>query len=367
MKAPVIILFFLNAILLNAQDIIPLSTNSIILSAQDQQNLKALLKKDQNAQKLFEPILQEAKNYLDDKPLPLEVLNYEGMLDTDPARIKTEISLSDMAKINTLYYAAYGDTNPKYGAKIKEFVMSWAKTYFPDGNTINENKFVTLFWGYYLYEELFSEEEQQLVENWMMDIANHQLERTHTPNNNWQVKRIKIIGLVGGITGNQSKIDTAVLWTKEFINSSLYPDGTSNDLRSRDALHYHNSGLRSLLTLCINLSIFDTRFHLYEYVSENGGSIKKSVDYVVPYALGEKQHKEWVNTTVELDRKRAAAGIEKYQTGKLYDPEESLPQFEFACFYDQKLFEVIAHLLETEKSFTQTWESMLNSPLVRKE
>ena len=100
---------------------------------------------------------------------------------------------------------------------------------------------------------------------------------------------------------------------------------------------------------------------MYDFEGKQGGSIKKSVDYVVPYAKGDKQHEEWVNTTVSLDKRRAEAGLAKYQPGILFNPKKSLSMFEWALYYDPTLLDVIALLQEGGVS----WVSMLNSPLIR--
>lgn len=343
-----------------------LITNTVILKPAEQEELRTFLSRDQKALNLYQTIKEEAIGYLNDVPNPVEVIYYEGLLDTDSSRIRTVKSLVDMNKLIAWYYASFGTIVVSFEPKIKEYVVSWAETYVPTGNTINENKFVPLFWSYFLFRDRFTDEEKMLVERWMKDIASKQLARARTPNNNWQAKRIKIIGLVGGITANQHMLDTALIWTKKYINSSLFEDGTTTDLRTRDALHYHNSGLKALLSLCINLSIFDERFHLYDDVTASGGSIRKSVDYVVPYAMGEKTHEEWVNTKIELDRRRAAAGIAKYQSGVLFDPKDAISLFELACYYDRELYQVIAHLLNTQQThYAMTWESMLNSPMIR--
>ncbi len=343
-----------------------LSTNPLILTQEEQMRFRELLNDNEQANALYQQIVKEANQYLDDSPSPIAVINYEGMLDTDELRIISQKSLEDVTKVNMLFYASYGDANEAYAQKVKEFVMAWARTYIPEGNPINENKFVPIFWGYYLFRSEFSEAEQALVENWMLEIAGHEIARPHTPNNNWQTKRLRMLGIIGGITNNEVLMNSALIGFKKYINSALYADGTSIDLKSRDALHYHTSGLKPLLTMCINLSIFDPKFNLYDYVARDGGSIQKSVAYVEPYARGEKVHKEWVNTQVELDKKRAEAGIAKYQPGILYDPKHALPMFELACYFNEAYFEIIAQLMDYEEpAYTLTWDSMLNSPLVR--
>jgi hypothetical protein len=69
---------------------------------------------------------------------------------------------------------------------------------------------------------------------------------------------------------------------------------------------------------------------LYAWTTSEGGSLKRSVDFVVPYATGEKTRREWVNSTVELDRQRAAAGLPHYQPGMLFAPKDATSALEAA-------------------------------------
>lgn len=116
-------------------------------------------------------------------------------------------------------------------------------------------------------------------------------------------------------------------------------------------------------TAFINMSQFNPEFNLYDFETENGASIKKSVEYVIPYATGDKQRKEWINTKVELDKKRAAAGIEKYQPGKLFDPKQAWEMFQWACYYKPEWYSIFEE--ENTPKYTSTWIGLLNSPLIR--
>jgi hypothetical protein len=114
----------------------------------------------------------------------------------------------------------------------------------------------------------------------------------------------KIIGITSCILEDENFRNYAAEGYKKYIASAYFANGTSNDLHHRDALHYHVSGLKPCLTAFINMSDFDPAFDLYAFEAENGASIKKSVEYSVPYATGEKQRKEWVDSKVELDKKK---------------------------------------------------------------
>jgi len=356
-----LVLFFLFSALCTC--IVAQNTSVLILNNEEQENLRELRVTNSQVNQLCDSVFLLATQYMELSPQPLEKIYYEGRLETDTARIRTRKSLYDMDKVSTMFYASYGNPDAPYGNKIKDFALAWARTYQPDGNTINENKFVPLFWGYYLFRSSFNDAEQAEFEEWMTSIAQAQINRKSTPNNNWQAKRLRLIGLVGGITDNGEFIDFAIDNLKKYIGSAYYKDGTSNDLRQRDALHYHVGGLKILLTICVNLSAFDPSFDLFTYETHNGASIKKSVLYTLPYATGEKTHEEWVNSKVQLDKERAAAGIEEYQPGKLFNKNEAIPLFEFACYYNPDWYIVLDD--QPPVSYTTTWIGLLNSPLVR--
>lgn len=340
-------------------------TQVVILDEEEIINLKGFLEKNSKARKMYDSICGLAYTAMKVAPRPLAVLHYEGLLDSNPKRIITSKSLEDVDHVVHLIYSSYGGAIADCGKKIREIVVAWAKVYRATGNPINENKFTALLWGFYLFQDEFSTKEQKLVRSWMESIAKAEMNRDRTPNNNWQAKRLRLVGLVGHINQNEEMKNFALDGFKEFINSAYYDDGTSRDLRERDALHYHLGGVKPLLSTFINFAKFDGGFDLYHYVSPEGASIHKAVEYVVPYATGELQRKEWVNTTVLLDKQRAAAGLKKYQPGTLFEPKKALPMFEWAAFYNRDWYSSV--LKETKDNlYVSSWVGLLNSPAVRK-
>jgi len=337
------------------------TTTMVILSKKEQKNFRVLLKSDDQVKILYDSIRNLAQKALYHNTRPLKVLYYEGLLDTNPKRIDTEKSLEDVDAVVNLIYGSYGAKDNIYAAKAAEIVKAWALTYIPTGNPINENKFIAFFWSYYLFSDQFDAIEKEMLEEWMRKIAFAEMNRSDTPNNNWQAKRLKIVGLIGNILEDSKMKSFALDGFKEYINSAYFADGTSEDLAKRDALSYHISGIKPCLSVFINFKTFDRDFDLYDYVGESGSSIRKSVEYVIPYASGKKQHREWVNTKVQLDRDRAAAGIPKYQTGILFDPKNALPLLEWAAYYNAAYY----NLIDEEGRHTTTWLGLLNSPLVR--
>lgn len=338
-------------------------TNLVVLDSAEIVRLKKLISESHDAGALYDSIARQAAVAMNQQPRPLRQIHYEGLLDTDPKRINTVQSFDDINNTAALIYAGYGSDSPKYGEKIRDIVYSWAKTYRPDGNTINENKFIVFFWGYYLYKELFPADEQQVVESWINEIAQRQMNRESTPNNNWEAKRLKIIGLAGIILKNDEYVKHSAEGFRKYISTAYFSDGTSNDLRTRDALHYHVSGMVPCIAAFINLSRYSNLFDLFGWESESGSSIRKSVEYTLPYATGKQQRQEWVNTKVELDKKRAEAGIEKYRPGKLFDPRNAWEMFQWASYYNQDWYQVFEQ--PDKERYTSSWIGLLNSPVIR--
>jgi hypothetical protein len=341
------------------------TTEIVILSKNEIHNLRELIEKNEKARLHCDSIVVLAEKHLADNPQSIQEIFYEGLLDNHPDRIRTVKSLEDMDKVVDLIYASYCKESNVWSQKAREFVIAWVANYKPDGNPINENKLSALFWAYYIFKSDFSDEERKLTEEWMTKIAMAEMKRTSTPNNNWEAKRLKIIGTVGCITGNTEMKEYAADGFKTYIATAYYDDGTSNDLRDRDALHYHIGGLKPSVAVFITLAPFDPLFDLYNYVSPSGSSIRKSVEFTWPYASGEKQREEWTNSKVRLDKERAASGLTKYQAGSLFDPKDAIPLFEWAGYYKPEWYSIFKENV-MENNYLATWTAMVNSPLIRK-
>lgn len=338
------------------------TTELVILNKGETEKLRELLAENAAVRAMYDSIGVLADNGLTFNAHPQPHLSYEGMLPTHPDRIATEKSLEDMDVVVNLIYASYGADSDLYAEKAKAYVLSWSNTYIPSGNPINENKLTALFWAYHLFRNRFSDKEKAQVEAWMKAIADRELARPKTPNNNWEAKRLKIIATIGAIMNLEDLNNYALKGFKTYIESAYYADGTSNDLRERDALRYHVSGLTPTVAVFVNGVSVDDRYDLFDYMAPSGSSVERSVDYVIPYVTGELQREEWTNSKAAIDKKRAAAGLAEYQPGVLYDPSHAIPLFEWVGFFREDNYTLFGEL---PAAYTTSWVGLLNSPLVR--
>ena len=318
---------------------------AIFMNEEARNDLRQYVRENSEARRKWLEIQAQAEQYLKNAPNPLAVIHYEGLLNNHPDRIKTVASLMDMRKLAHFYYAWIITQDPVYQEKIKEYVLAWTSSYRATGNPINENKLEAIYLTYSITRNNFSRQEQEKVDRWIKELADAEIARKGVPMNNWQTKRIKLLLYSGIILNDESYKQYALKNYRSYINKSLRPDGSSYDLEQRDALAYHVSGLKPMILLGIVYdqfkSEFTDQFDPFTYVSSNKSSIQKSVDFVNAYATGEKQHREWVHSKVQLDHERAKAGLEEYQKGKVYEPVESLEMYEQAMYFEEDYLKII--------------------------
>lgn len=330
------------------------------LTAVQRDVLRELVERDPEAAALAKQIEAEAAPLLDAQPHPLEEIQYEGLVNTDPRRVATVEKIREMVDVARLlrYWQATGDD--RAAATLRRFIAAWASTYRVTGNDVNENKLYPLLVAYHALRDDFDDDERADVDGWVRTLGEHHANAVRESKHftNRYTKHVRLLALCGVILDRPAWVEAAHEGIRRFVTQSLYADGTSLDLKRRDTLTYHTSALRPAIELAMLAG--EGGRELYTWESPQGGSIQKSVDYVVPYAMGEKTREEWVNTQVQLDRDRAAAGLEKYRAGRLYDPEDALDLMAEASYFDPALMRVVLHLIQSDAKRFPTWRTLVN-------
>jgi hypothetical protein len=327
--------------------------------------LRELIADDPSAAVLADRVADQADARLPLEPTPLEVIHYEGLVNTDPRRIATVARLEQMGDAAWLmrHWQATGDEQA--ADVLRDLIVAWTDAYAITGNDVNENKFFPLLVAYDALRPTFPDADRQRIDAWLADLSVPHLRRVQesTHFTNRYGKSVRLTALIGRILDDPALTDAAVAGVKRFVSKSLRPDGTSYDLEHRDSLGYHGSSLKPPLELATLLGPAGT--DLYAWTGPDGGSIKKSVDYVVPYAQGDKVHAEWVHTKVQLDRDRAAAGLAYYQPGKPYDPRQALELMEAASAFDADLLPLVRQLSDQPDATYPTWRVLTNAAIAK--
>lgn len=322
---------------LNAQD--------VSFSNAELKLLKKELKDDPRAKAIVGEFESRAKKALGDAPDPIELIQSQGLLMGNPAKMASLKSLGDVNKIFafSLIYRLKGEK--KYLNKATEFLKAWARENKPDGNPINETKLEDLVFGYDLIRKDITKNNRKEIDAWLDAMATAEVNHVSgkgdkgTAVNNWNSHRIKMITMINYILRN-GKYDKVIdVELKRQLEVNLNPDGSTHDFYERDALNYHIFSVEPLLKTAIVIKRATGKSY-FTIESSKGGSIKKSTDFLVPFMTGEKTHKEFQNSKVAFDRQRASNNEKGFMIAD-FIPSKGIVALVTAEYFDPSYLEVI--------------------------
>ena len=294
---------------------------------------------DSNLSRLYVVQVRLADQSLAEDPHPIDTIRTEGLLQGDPKKTATREALRDMPQIYALALVWKVSGDRKYLSALERYLTAWATTDRPRGDPIDDTNLDPVIEAYDMVKGDLPLATEEMVRAWLKSTAEVELSAPfNRPNratsfNNWHSHRLKIVGEIAFAIGDTALQGYTVRGMRDQIARNLNPDGSSSDFVARDALHYHVYDLEPLLTLAIVLQRA-TGVNYYTYVSPAGTSIKKSVDWLLPYLDGTKTHAEFVNSTVEFDRQRARNGEAAYKAGTLFDPKNGVTTLLLAAYFD---------------------------------
>jgi len=301
--------------------------------------LKTQIKNNEEIKKLYLGFEKSASGYLNELPNPIDTIRTEGLLKGNPKKVRTQQALADMNKIFALALQFRITEDQKYLNKCLEFLSAWAKINKPNGDPIDDTNLDPLVEAYDLIKKDIPAIDKKAIEQWLQETAWAEINSKRmkagraTAINNWNAHRLKVVGEIAYTLNNQELISWTIENLKKHISVNLYTDGTSLDFKERDAMHYHIYDLEPMLKLAI---IIDRAKgpNFYTYQSAKGSSVKKSVEWLIPYINGEKQHEEYVNTTVKFDRDRAKNNEPGFAAGTMFKADLALPVLKLAVYFD---------------------------------
>jgi len=285
-----------------------------------------------------------AREGMNTKISPVEKLEFEGIVFSDPRYKKSSEAVKDFRLIlSWAVSGAFGGGEPgnPYTQRAQEGIRAWVHTCQPDGNPINQNHFIPLLCAIDLAHSTLNSEVQTRTGEWLGKILllgdQHFESKKSTATilvNNHRTWHLAVRGIVARMMKNKDEIQK----TRELFDShamkNLNADGTSFDFFQRDALHYHVYNLEAYVYYLI-LTKKNLSAEAQEHVFRALGLLKS-------YFLGEKQHLEFVKTTVKFDITRKEANDSHFQN-KPWEPQRA-----------RKLLR-LSHLLYKEKSDFSGW------------
>ena len=328
----------------------------LTLSPSQKEKLQSLVATDNEAKLAYEDIEANAQAALKDTPNPISQIQSSKIVKGDERKSRSLESVKDAEKVYSLGFAYTVTSDMQYAKKAKEFLISWARKNKSSVDPIDQRLLEPMYMGYDLVKPTFTQDERRVVNTWLKVTAQTLIEninpsKSATSNrNNHQSHLLAVVAMIGFSTADQKLIDYVVDGYKKQIQVDLNPDGSSFDFHQRDALYYHVFTLEPLLSVAriAQMNGIDLFDYTTSSVASKAASLQKSIDFLLPYAKGEKNHAEWVHSTAPFDKTRANAGDEQFQPGVLFDPKQAYPTLELYYYFKPDILPLALKLSSTD-------------------
>ncbi|HEY4337839.1 MAG TPA: alginate lyase family protein [Puia sp.] len=337
----------------------------ISLSRKEADQLRKEVVVDRHAKFLFDSIRRVADAALGDDPNPIDTLRTEGLLQGDPRKAATWEAIQDFHKMYALAMVWRMTGQSAYFDKASVYLIAWADSNHSRGDPIDDTNLDPAIAAYDNIKEWLTPAEIRRIDRWLRQTAEAEIHAGYnrperaTARNNWNSHRLKIVGEIGFAIGDKALQHYAIDGIQEQIGRNLQADGRSEDFISRDALHYHVYDLEPLLRLAIVLQRA-TRKDYYHYLAPSGASLAKSVEWLLPYLDGRQTHAEFVNSTVEFDRRRAQNGEAGYKSGTLFEPKSGIATLVLASYFDEAKLPLAQRLAGSGEAYPN-WQAVINA------
>jgi hypothetical protein len=264
-------------------------------------------------------VLAAARKNIDATPHPIARMHTEGTLPHQGIYDETVAAQRDFAIMRDAALAWSLTKEKRYLDQTDGFLRAWMTTYVPSYNPIDETKLDSVIVAYVLTREAISAETRSAAQAFLRTLAEGYIERSlangdkaklrkvNTWNNNWNSHRVKLMAMAAGALDDRALLGRVHERFLDQINNNFLPDGAVIDFEERDALHYVVYDLEPLSMAAIIAQGMGQQWLNDKAV--NGKTLAHALDWLIPYASGQRKHEEYVNTKVAFDRKRAEAGM----------------------------------------------------------
>ncbi len=276
-------------------------------------------------------VIRAAKAAAQREPLALARVHTEGTLPHQGIYDQSREAMRDWPTMRDLAlgFALTGDET--YLRAVTRYFAAWLDVYRASLNPIDETGLDNVILAYDLAGKWLPDTLRQKMAELMRALATGYLAvqpntRKGTTVNNWQSHRVKLITLSAFELNNQGLIAGAQDAFQTQVDYNLRRDGSTVDFEQRDALHYVVYDLEPLLIAALAAKAHGLDW--YSMKSRSGASLETALQWLEPYAVGERTHEEFAHTTVEFDRTRAKAGLPGF-SGR-WDPKISMMLYQLA-------------------------------------
>ncbi|MFJ2992867.1 alginate lyase family protein [Pandoraea sp. NPDC087047] len=296
-------------------------------------------------EKVAASVVRKARESLGRASHVMPVVHTQGMLPHQGNRDDSVLAQGDWRDtvIQALAWRLSGDE--AHLERAVAYVRDWLAVYHPSFDPIDETEVATWIFGFDLVRARLAPETVAAMREFGRALADgysavpHRVGDHSTGLNNWQSHRIKLATAGAFVSGDAARVAAARERFFAHVDSNIRDDGSTYDFVQRDALHYVVYTLEPMLSAATLAAAHGEDWYGAE---RTGRKLAKALAWLQPYALGEKQHEEFVNSSVPFDQRRAAAGVKGFSG--LWQPQSSTTLYHIAAQLDAAFVPVSAAL-----------------------
>ncbi len=289
----------------------------------------------------------------------MRTLHVEGTLPHQGIHDQSKEAMKDFRVAHILALAWRGTGEKRYLDRVGIFLQAWANTYVPSSNPIDETKFDSLIDAYVLTKHDLSPPVRQAMEDLLRALARGHVARSDAmayPRTdfwfgNGQSHRVKLVAMSAVSLNDPGLFADARRLFFEQLDGNVLADGSVVDFEVRDALGYVVYDLEPLTRAALAAKLNGEDW--FHKPNKRGKSLADALDWLLPYAEGQKSHEEFVHTRVSFDKIRKDAGLEHFSG--LWDAAGSRYLYWSASLLDKRYDPIALKLGGAPIEWTACW------------
>jgi hypothetical protein len=296
-----------------------------------------------------------AEKVVGDSPRPVAELRTEGLLPGQGLHDVSQLAKKDFQKALALAYSWRTTGARQHLASAHRFVLAWARAYRPNFNPIDETEFSQFFEAYAVVRPSLPQRDRMLVDQWGRLFVDGYVREVHRRASgpdaqitNWQSHRIKIAVAAAVAVGELAALKELEPAYMSQLKANIRDDGSTEDFHKRDSLSYATYSLQPLMETALIARAAGSDW--VSPGSEARTRLSKALDWMVPYARGDKLHVEFKNSSIRFDRVRAEAGVKGHGVAP-WKPANARDLFWLASYFDSKYTAVARALASRPSSY----------------
>lgn len=279
------------------------------------------------------------------EPHALPRVHTEGTLPHQGVYDQSREAMRDWTAMRDLGLGFALRQEETYLRAAERYFAAWLNVYRVSLNPIDETGLDNVILAYDLLADRLPDDLRRKIFRLMRELAIGYLAVRPDPGNsttvnNWQSHRVKLIALSAFALNEPGLIAESRRAFQRQLDDNLRRDGSTLDFEQRDALHYVVYDLEPLLTAALAAKAHGLDW--YNMKSRSGASLNTAVQWLEPYAAGTRGHEEFVHSTVNFDRIRAAAGLPGFSGP--FDPKVGTMLYHLAARLDPRWSDLATRL-----------------------